>query len=152
MHMTVEEFFRANRLEAPPVEVALENDLPDFFIRKGRRRRGVRPAWEMVRQYRMDLIGKVEYWTGVRRSVLRALVDSIEQASERLQLYVESRMEASTLLELTAYVTTLSMNFLTRGSFIPRARRAIPGSRKPDPGRTAEARHGEASNRDHPRA
>jgi len=47
-----------NQAEATPVDVALDNDLPDFFIRRGRRRRGIRPAWEMVRDHRMALIGK----------------------------------------------------------------------------------------------
>jgi len=148
MHMTVEEFFRANQAEAPPVDVALDNDLPDFFIRRGRRSRGIRPAWEMVRDYRMRLIGKVEYWTGVRRSVVRALVDSIARAAERLQLYVDVRRESAALLELTAYTTTLAMNYLTRRSFVPRPRR--PAGRMPRAVSTGkgEETHGETTDRD----
>jgi hypothetical protein len=130
MDMTVEEFFRANQPEMGAVDVALENDLPDFFARKGRRTRGIRPAWEMVRQHRGDLVNKIEYWTGVRRPVVRALVDSIEGAAERLQLYVETKTEPAALVELTTYATTLSMNYLTRGSFVPRVRQPIPGARK----------------------
>jgi hypothetical protein len=148
MHMTVEEFFRANRADTPQVDVALDNDLPDFFIRRGRRTRGIRPAWEMVRDYRMELIGKVEYWTGVRRNVVRALVDSIERAAERLHLYVDLRRECAVLLELTAYTTTLAMSYLTQKSFIPRPRRSLP--RKPRAGsiRKNEETHGETANRD----
>jgi hypothetical protein len=148
MHMTVEEFFRANQAEAPVVDVSLDNDLPDFFIRRGRRRRGIRPAWEMVRDYRMRLIGKVEYWTGVRRSVVRALVDSIARAAERLQLYVDTRRECAVLLELTAYTTTLAMNYLTRRSFVPRPRR--PAIRAPGaaPTRRGEENHGQTADRD----
>jgi hypothetical protein len=152
MHMTVEEFFRANQAEVPPVEVALDNDLPDFFIRRGRRRRGIRPAWEMVREYRMALIGKVEYWTGVRRSVVRALVDSIARAAERLQLYVDVRRESMVLLELTAYTTTLAMNYLTRSSFVPRPRRPagqVPRAVSP---RKGEDIHGDTAHRDRPPA
>ncbi len=150
MDMTVEEFFRANQGEVTPVDVALENDLPDFFIRKGRRKRGIRPAWEMVRDYRMELIGKVEYWTGVRRSAVRALVDSIEQAAERMQLHVEIRRECTVLLELTAYTTTLTMNYLTRGSFVPRARTPMRRPPKPSPRPAGEESHGDAANRDRP--
>jgi len=150
MDMTVEEFFRRNHLEVAPVNVALENDLPDFFIRKGRRTRGIRPAWEMIRQHRAALINKIEYWTGVRRSVVRSLVDSIEQAAERLQLYIESVVEPETLVELTTYSTTLSMNYLTRGSFVPRARQPLPVSRRP--GREGkDGIDGEASHRARPR-
>ncbi|HSB68575.1 MAG TPA: putative zinc-binding metallopeptidase [Candidatus Methylomirabilis sp.] len=151
MHMTVEEFFRTIQAEAWPVEVALENDLPDIFIRKGRRRRGLRPAWEMIRQHRTHLIDKIEYWTGVKRSVVRSLVDTIGQAAQRLQLSVDTAEEPSALVELTAYASTLSMNFLTRGSFVPRARRTLPRTGTAGSPRSAEAQHGQASHRDSPR-
>jgi hypothetical protein len=151
MHMTVEEFFRATHPAPAPVEVALENDLPDFFLRKGRRRRGLRPAWEMVRQHRTDLINKIQYWTGVRRSVVRSLVESIEEAAERLQLYVDTTREVLSLVELTTYATTLSMNFLTRGGFVPRARKAKPRTRRSGPDPQPETAHGATPNRDHPR-
>ena len=152
MHMTVEEFFRATQPVSLPVEVALENDLPDFFIRKGRRMRGLRPAWELVAQHRTDLINKIEYWTGVRRSVVRSLVEGIEQAAQRLQLYVDTSRESVSLLELTTYATTLSMNFLTRGSFVPRVRRTKPATGRSGRGQPWEPTDGATPNRDHPRA
>ncbi len=148
MHMTVEDFFRATQGDVPPVDVALDNDLPDFFIRKGRRRRGIRPAWQMVRDYRMRLIGKVEYWTGVRRNVVRALVDSIQQAAERLELHVDVRREATALLELTAYTTTLAMNYLTRRSFVPRPRCPSRRAKRAESLRKGEETHGEIADRD----
>jgi hypothetical protein len=116
----VEEFFRSQEPETPPVDVALEHDLADLFVR---RRKGLRPAADFVREHRAGLINKIEYWTGVRRSVVRALVDRMVEASERHRLAVPAGAEAATLLELTTYATTLSMNFLTHGSFVPRARR-----------------------------
>jgi hypothetical protein len=149
MNMTVEEFFRANQGEMAPVEVALENDLPDFFVRKGRRRQGIRPAWEMVREHRIALINKIEYWTGVRRDVVRALVDGIADTAERLQLHVETKTERAALVELTTYATTLSMNYLTRGSFVPRVRRPIPEAGKRGAARKAKETDGETQDRDH---
>src|SRR5688500_1802260 len=53
MNMTVEEFFRSQRPEAPPVDVALEHDLTDLFVR---RRKGLRLAADLVQQHRADLI------------------------------------------------------------------------------------------------
>jgi hypothetical protein len=134
MDMTVEDFFRATQAERPLVDVALENDLPDFFVRKGRRRRGLRPAADFVRERHADLVNKIEYWTGVRRSVIRALVDSIAETAERLHLSVDTRHEATTLVELTTYATTLTMNYLTRGGFTPRARPRSLRSRGVRPG------------------
>jgi hypothetical protein len=131
MDMTVEEFFQTNQPATAPVDVALENDLPDFFTRKGRRTSGLRPAAEMVREHRADLINKIEYWTGVHRTVVRGLVSAIEETADRLHLQVETRRAATTLVELTAYATTLVMNYLARGSFVPRARRRLPGAGAP---------------------
>jgi Putative zinc-binding metallo-peptidase len=148
MHMTVEEFFRASQSEETPVDVALENDLPDFFRPQGRRRTNIRPAWEMVRQFRLELIGKMEYWTGVRRSVVRSLVDRIEHVAERLRLYVDTRKEAVVLLELTAYATTLTMNFLTWGSFVPKSRTTVRAGRRPARPRQTEETHGQTADRD----
>jgi hypothetical protein len=129
MHMTVEDFFRATQGEPASVDVALENDLPDLFVRKGRRRTGIRPAGDLLREVRLDLIGRVEYWTGVRRGVVRSLVDSIAEVADRLDLQVERRREALTLLQLTVYATTLTMNYLTWGSFVPRARTGTRSAR-----------------------
>ncbi len=124
--MTVEEFFRAQESVQEPVDVALEHDLPDFFVR---RRAGTRPAADFLREHRAVLVNKIEYWTGVRRSAIRALVTKIEDTAARLQLAVPAAAEAATLVELTTYATTLAMNFLTHGRFIPRARRSGRGHR-----------------------
>jgi hypothetical protein len=120
MNMSVEEFFRSQQRDAPLIDVALDHDLTDLFVRH---RKGLRPAAELVREHRAGLINKVEYWTGVRRSVVRALVDRIVETTERLRLAVPAGSEPATLVELTTYATTLTMNFLTHGSFVPRARR-----------------------------
>jgi hypothetical protein len=139
MNMTVEEFFRAQEPAQEPVDVALEHDLPDFFVR---RRQGARPAADFLREHRAVLVNRIEYWTGVRRSVIRALVTKIEETAARLGLAVPAAAEAATLVELTAYATTLVMNFLTHGGFIPRARRS---------GRGRRGHEGDAHDADHRR-
>jgi hypothetical protein len=106
------------------VDVALEHDLPDFFAR---RQRGTRPAAEFLREHRATLVNKIEYWTGVRRSVIRALVGKLEETTARLDLAMRPGEEAATLMEVTAYATTLVMNYLTHGRFIPHARRPRHG-------------------------
>jgi hypothetical protein len=137
MNMTVEEFFRAQQPAPPPVDVALENDLPDLFVR---RRKNMRAAVDFVREHRAVLINKVEYWTGVRRSAVRALVEKIEEVVGRLPLAVPAGAEAATLVELTAYATTLSMNYLTHGRFVPRARQIGHGRGHAEP-RGTDADH-----------
>jgi hypothetical protein len=124
MNMTVEEFFRAQESAPVAVEVAFEHDLPDFFVR---RRRGARPAAEFLREHRATLVNKIEYWTGVRRSVVRALVERLEETAARLGRALPTGAEAATLMEVTTYATTLAMNYLTHGRFVPHARRARHG-------------------------
>jgi putative zinc-binding metallo-peptidase len=138
MNMTVEEFFRAQESAPEPVDVALEHDLRDFFVR---RRRSARPAAEFLREHRATLVNKIEYWTGVRRSVIRALVARIEETAGRLGLAVPAAAEADILMELTTYATTLVMNYLTHGRFIPHARRTRHGRGGPGKDATHHADH-----------
>jgi hypothetical protein len=148
MDMTVEEFFERNVPAPAPVDVALEHDLPDLFVRGRRRARGTEPAADVLRRHRADLINKIEYWTGVHRAVVRSLVDNIVDTAARLNLKVDPRTEARTLVELTTYATTLTMNFLTRGSFVPRTRRS-PGAA---PLRRASTADGTTPDRDRARS
>ena len=89
------------------------------------------PPQNSFRQHRATLVNKIEYWTGVRRSVIRALVTRIEEASARLGLAVPSGAEAPTLMEVTTYATTLVMNYLTHGRS---SRTAAPPARAPGRG------------------
>jgi hypothetical protein len=54
----------------------------------------------------------------VKRPVVRALVDRIIRTCREQNLQAETGREAGHLVELTAYGTTLAMNYLTRGKFI----------------------------------
>ena len=119
MTLTVEQFYRKlSRQNGAAVNLALEADLTDLFLARGRRRKDIRPAWEMVEQNRLPLTDKITYWTGVKRPLVRALIERIVRTCRDLDLYVDTAREAATLVELTAYVTTLAMNRLTRGRFV----------------------------------
>jgi len=71
----------------------------------------------LVEEQRALLTDRIAYWTGVRRPVVRALIQRIARTARELELVVESEREQAALVELTAYGTTLAMNFLTRGTF-----------------------------------
>jgi hypothetical protein len=119
MKETVEQYYRRlMRRNGTGVNVALEADLADLFIPRGRRRKGVRLASELVDENRVALTDKITYWTGVKRPLVRALVDRIARTCRDLQLHAETGREAAYLIELTAYGTTLAMNYLTRGRFV----------------------------------
>jgi hypothetical protein len=119
MKLTVEQFYRRlMRQNGAAVNVALESDLTDMFVPRGRRRKGIRPAWELLEENRLTLTNKITYWTGVKRPLVRALVERIIRTSRELGLFAVTGREAAYLVELTAYGTTLAMNYLTRGKFV----------------------------------
>jgi len=119
MKVTVEQFYRrVMRQNGKAIDVALESDLADLFIAPGRRRKNLRPAAEMLEEFRAVLTDKITYWTGVKRPVVRALVDRIIRTSRDHHLMAEAGREGAYLVELTAYGTTMAMNYLTRGKFV----------------------------------
>ena len=67
------------------INVALETDLPDLFMPRGRRRKGIRPAWELLEEHRTMLTDKITYWTGVKRPVVRALLERVVRTCARAQ-------------------------------------------------------------------
>ncbi|HTZ57962.1 MAG TPA: putative zinc-binding metallopeptidase [Acidobacteriaceae bacterium] len=120
MESTVGEFYR---LSLPEEEISiqdlgLDTDLADIFNISGKRRKGVRPAQEMLQQHRKHIVDKVAYWSGVQRPIVKRLVEAICKRVEDLGLRVDIRREADYLTEFTVYTTALSMNYLVRGKFI----------------------------------
>jgi len=63
-------------------------------------------------------VDKVAYWTGVRRPVVKKLVESIGSRVEEMGLYADVRAEKEHLTEVSVYATALAMNYLTRGKFV----------------------------------
>ena len=90
----------------------------NFGIFKARRRKkGVRPAADLLRENRETIIDKVTYWTGVQRPLVKALVEAIVSKVAELGLNAEVKVEKEHLTEVTVYATALAMNYLTRGKF-----------------------------------
>jgi hypothetical protein len=118
MRLTVDEFYRrTSRENGAAIDVSLDSDLAEFFLSKGRRRKGVRPAGELLAELRPLLTDRITYWTGVKRPIVRALVERMARTCNELHLQAEIGRELQYAVELTAYGTTLAMNYLTRGKF-----------------------------------
>jgi hypothetical protein len=122
MRVTVKDFYeRAERERGVVFNLAMDAHLSSIFLT--RRRREARPAAEIVRKHAPTMIDKITYWTGVRRPVVRGLVESIARNCERQKLWGNIGEEPTYLVELTALGTTMAMNYLTRGAFEPAAPR-----------------------------
>jgi hypothetical protein len=62
-----------------------------------------------AKHYR-EVVGRITYWTSEPPSVVRSLIDHVTRRARELGLRV-GRLEASTLIELTAFGTAVSMQY-----------------------------------------
>lgn len=122
METTIEDFYRQKAdpgVAAVAADLPLDTDLRDIFSRPRRSSpRGARPAAQLLSENRKEIVDKVAYWTGVRRPLVKDLVESIERRVGELHLRAPRNRESRFLVEITAYATTLAMNYLTRGKFV----------------------------------
>jgi len=70
---------------------------------------GGEPAPTFLRRHRREMVGRIGYWTGEGTTVVLAFIDHLIQRAEALGLVVRG-LEASTLIELTAFGTAVMMN------------------------------------------
>ena len=99
-------------------ELPLETDLNDIFNASRRRKKGVRPAVDLLRENHKAMVDKLTYWTGVQRPLVKGLVEAIESKVGELGLRADVKCEKEHLTEVTVYATALAMNYLTRGKFV----------------------------------
>jgi hypothetical protein len=119
METTVADFYQQALVEPLSAEdLPLEADLADIFKASKRRKKGVRPAVDLLRENRQAIIDKVTYWTGVQRSLVRGVVDAIVEKVAEQALRAEVKCEREHLTEISVYATALAMNYLTRGTFV----------------------------------
>jgi len=119
MTTTVGEFYQqAVEQQLAPAELALDTDLLDIFNVSKRRKKGVRPAAEVLTENQKTLVDKVTYWTGVQRPLVRKLIESIQQRAGELGLLADVAREREYLAEVSVYATALAMNYLLRGKFV----------------------------------
>ena len=65
---------------------------------------------KFLRRHRREIVSRIAYWTGESTIAVRAFVDFLIQRSAALDLRVPG-LEASTLIELTAFGTAVMMNY-----------------------------------------
>jgi hypothetical protein len=117
MQQTVEQFYRDVHADesAMIAGLALDTDLSDIFVDPVRRREDLeyRPAAELLGEHRRDIVDKITEWTGVRRTLVRALVTAAEERVRELGLLSQRDRSRTEMIEFTVYITAQSMTFLT---------------------------------------
>jgi hypothetical protein len=118
MAASLEEFYRET---IPDEQRAISDLVPDGELEDiftaGPVREGLAPAGAVLATHVKTLTDKITYWTGIRRSLAKKLVETIVRRSRELELFVDRAREAEQLLDMTVLATTLAMNYLQRGKF-----------------------------------
>jgi len=86
-----------------------DGDLRALFATVDESPRGESAA-EFMRRHRREIVSRIAYWTGESTISVRAFVDYLVQRAAALDLHVRG-LEASTLIELTAFGTAVMMNY-----------------------------------------
>lgn len=86
-----------------------DGDLRNIFGNAVETPEGI-PAAEFIRSHRREIVRRIAYWTGEGASIVRQVVDFLAQRASLLDLRMHG-LEASTLIELTAFATAVVMNF-----------------------------------------
>jgi hypothetical protein len=117
MQATIEDFYRERSPDETlaVADLPLDVDLEDLFVAAAAQ--DSRPAAEFLADHRKVIVDRITYWTGVRRTLVKRLVESIEKRAKELDLAVDRAREPAHLVETVVYATTLVMNYLTRGRF-----------------------------------
>ena len=118
MATSLEDFYRET---IPDEQRAISDLVPDGELEDiftaGPAREGLAPAGTVLAAHAKTLTDKITYWTGIRRSLAKNLVETIVRRSRDLELFVDRSREAEQLLDMTVLATTLAMNYLQRGKF-----------------------------------
>ena len=71
---------------------------------------GQQGAGDFIRRHARELVNRIGYWTGEGPALVRAFVEHLAKRADALGLVVVG-LEASTLIELTAFGTAVMMNY-----------------------------------------
>jgi hypothetical protein len=116
MDQTVRQLFEemAARNRAA-LELKAEDELADIFLERNPKRKNARDAWQIVAENRQPLTDAISHWTGVRREIIRGMVDSTIEALRAAGYQGLRGREKEYLMRLTAYGTALAFSYFSRG-------------------------------------
>jgi len=121
---SLEDFYRAETAPGeklpPGLDGALQAIFEDFGTPEDLSTQAMRrSAAVLIRRLERDLVANIYRWTGHFPEPTRLLVQHLAERAEHLkQVYPEDR-EATVAVALTTLVTSLAMNHVFRGSYVP---------------------------------
>lgn len=76
------------------------------------------PALDIFQSKSRQIVRDVHNWTGVNRDLLSSLVHELAKRVKSLGLVAEQGKNAECMVNLTAFITTLAMNYQHTGKFV----------------------------------
>ncbi len=107
MHYTLAEHYHEEPLRIE--EGLFDGDLRTLFAPRESAPQA-QPAADFLRQHRREIVSRVAYWTGESTVLVREFLDSLIERSVQLEGRAAG-LEASLLVELTAFITAVVMNY-----------------------------------------
>jgi hypothetical protein len=117
METTVGEFYRRTAEQIPLVDLALDTDLAAIF-NGSKKRKDTQPAQAFLLQNSKRIADDVAYWTGVRRPLVKRLLEVIAERAGGLGLLVDVEKRGEYLTNISSYATALAMTYMARGKFV----------------------------------
>jgi len=110
MRYSLEEHYRDIADSIPISDSGIfDGDLRNIFATAEESPNGQR-AGEFLSSHRREIVGRISYWTGEGAHSVREFLNLLRNRAELLDLRVRG-LEASTLIELTAFGTAVMMNY-----------------------------------------
>jgi len=109
MRYTLEDHYREVGAALPVADSGIfDGDLRNIFAEESEAEHG-QHADTFLESHRREIVGRISYWTGESPATVRQLLSFLRDRASRLNLRVRG-LEASTLIELTAFGTAVMMN------------------------------------------
>jgi len=120
---TVAQFYDEGEIQGVALPRSLDGDLRDLFspheAPAGDSDAGqVEQASALIRRHEDEMADAVYWWTGMEHALTYALLDHVADRAEKMNLSYALAHRDRVLLQLAAFLTTLAMNYVYRGSFI----------------------------------
>jgi hypothetical protein len=96
-----------------------DDDLRKIFAAAVNGNRKNLRAKDLIRRNRRFLVGVISQWTGAREKVVAPVIHKFMQRCRELNLVVPSEQECASLASISALGTTVVMNYLHTGRYIP---------------------------------
>ncbi len=115
MRYSLEEHYRSAATAMPIRDSGIfDGDLGNIFG-SALEAPAAQTAAEFLSAHRREIVGRISYWTGESPSAVRQFVEFLRTRAQLLDLRVRG-LEASTLIELSAFGTAVMMNYRYSGS------------------------------------